>query len=124
MISTLARFRRIAICGGPRRGKSTLAAKLGRPVVATDDLMGLPWTAIPAAVISRASMDRCVVEGVQVARALRRGLEVDAVVYLLTPKVQLSPGQLSMGKAIHTIFTQWELATRGQPNRPEIYYLQ
>lgn len=43
----LSQFRRVAIAGGPRTGKTTLAAAVtDRRVIATDDYMGKPWADI------------------------------------------------------------------------------
>lgn len=114
MVQAMAsRFPRIAIVGGPRTGKSTLARVVrGRPVISTDDYMELPWEEVPAAVIDAATGAGAsfVVEGVQVARALRRGLEVDAVVVLTQPKVAQTDGQIAMGKGVHTVFDEWRAA--------------
>lgn len=50
-----SRYRRIAIVGGPRTGKTTLSQVVtDRPVIATDDFMGAPWEEVPSRVIARA----------------------------------------------------------------------
>jgi hypothetical protein len=51
--------------------------------------------------------DSFVVEGVQAARALRRGLVVDAVVYLDDAKAEQTDDQESMSKAVNTVFNDW-----------------
>lgn len=92
--------KRVAIVGGPRTGKSTLSALADRPVVHTDDTMDLPWEDQPSCVIQLLRhMDTFVVEGVQASRAIRKGLEVDAVVELTEPFETLNQGQASMHKS-------------------------
>ncbi len=107
---------RLAVAGGPRTGKTTLAAKLAaRAQIHTDDLMALPWADVPPAVI--AECDRhgaLVVEGVQVARALRKGLQVDAVIWMGRPHVALSEGQERMAKGVQTVFQEWLTANAGR----------
>ena len=107
----LAQHRRVAIVGGPHTGKSTFARSVrDRPVIATDDYINLPWEDVPAKVIEAAGAagPAFVVEGVQAARALRKGLEVDAVIVLTQPKTELTPGQAAMGKGVMTVFNEWQ----------------
>lgn len=113
----LRRFHRVAIVGGPRVGKTTLALKVrDRPVIASDDIKHLEWSEQPARMIHLVgARPSFVVEGVQVARALRRGLEVDAVVVLTVPRVKRRPGQKAMAKAVLTILHDWRTAHRRVP---------
>jgi hypothetical protein len=113
----LARYPRIAIAGGPRTGKSSIASTItDRPVIATDDYMRLPWDDVPRAVIAQASASgaRFVVEGVQVTRALRKGLQVDAVVWLDTPHVELTGAQQGMRTGMETVFREWQQMPEGK----------
>lgn len=107
----LAMHRRVAIVGGPGTGKTTLASFVhNRPVLGTDEFKGLAWEEVPAAVIERAAGigPAFVVEGVMTARALRKGLIVDAVVVLDTQRrPDPLPGQLAMGKGVATVFAEW-----------------
>ena len=106
-----SQHKRIAIVGGPRTGKTTLARAIrGRPIISTDDYMDLAWEDVPDKVIqvAGAAGGSFVVEGVQAARALRKGLEVDAVVVMVHPKVELTPGQLSMAKGVMTVLEDWQ----------------
>ena len=107
------RYQRIAIVGGPKTGKTTLAKTFrDRPVISTDDYIALDWADVPAKVIEAAGAagPSFVVEGVQTARALRKGLAVDAVVVLTTPKQQLTSGQMVMTKGVSTVFAEWKAA--------------
>lgn len=104
----LATFPRIAIAGGPGSGKTTLASVVDdRSVVHTDDYMGEEWSEVPSLVIGACDSDRFVVEGVQVPRSLRRGLEVDAVVWLPGAKKTLNKRQDGMRRAVKTVMKEW-----------------
>jgi hypothetical protein len=94
----LRTHRRIAIVGGPRTGKSTLAAQVrDRPVIATDDTKDHPWEDQPEIAKRRVEgHESFCLEGVQAARALRKGLEVDAIIVLTEPKEARSKGQRAM----------------------------
>lgn len=124
---------RIAICGGPKTGKTTLAARLheeqmrqwGRPIVDiegpllrhTDDYIKLGW--------SEASQAACrylddpgpwIIEGVAVSRALRKWRDqhpgepppVDRVIYLSEPRERLKYGQRVMASGVATVHAQIE----------------
>jgi hypothetical protein len=119
----LARCRlanRLALCGGPRTGKSTLATMLGRDgrsVLHTDALIGLGWSEASAEAMRLANetRGRIVIEGVAVPRALRKGLKVDLVVWLERAWEPLSPGQASMTKACRTVLDEWRRANPQVP---------
>lgn len=111
-LATLLReHARIAIVGGPRTGKTMLALLAisdGRTIVHTDDYMKVIWAEVPRSIIAKcAPLGRFVIEGVMVARALRAGLEVDAVLYLDEPRAEQSPGHRAMSKAVSTVFGEW-----------------
>lgn len=114
--SALARYPRIAIAGGPRTGKSSLVSNVtDRFVLHTDDLIGEKWEDVPGVVRLRlAGKPSFVVEGVQVPRALRRGLVVDAVVWMRSAKVALTSGQRVMAKAVGTVFEDWRAINAGR----------
>ena len=106
----LATYPRVAVSGGPSSGKTTLASSVtDRPVLSTDDFMALPWSDVPHAVMNQAKGmgDRWVIEGVQVARALRKGLTPDVVVHLEGAHVTLTTGQDAMTKGVRTVFSEW-----------------
>ena len=112
---------RIAITGGPKSGKTTLAAQLGVEygvtVQHTDDLISLGWdVAIEETARRFNATGPWIIEGVQVARALRywlqghpEGLPCDQVIYLVGPKAPYTKnGQAIMAKGIATVMSQIE----------------
>lgn len=99
-------------------GKSTLANKAtDRKVIGTDDYRDMAWSEIPLRMIADvAGLKTFLIEGVMVARALRKGMEVDAVVYLTRPKVRdRKPGQVAMAKGVWTVFQEWQAANPDVP---------
>lgn len=109
----LKKYDRIAVTGSPRTGKSTLVRLVkDRPVISTDDYRRRSWSAVPHAVIADVldlthDSKRFVVEGVQVARCLRKGLDVDVVCVLAEPLEELTTRQAGMGKAVMTVLADW-----------------
>ncbi len=106
----LAKYPRICVAGPPRTGKTTYTSKVSdRPVIHTDDWMDWPWRDVPELVAQEcAKHDSFVVEGVRAPDAMRRGgLEVDAVLWLATPKTTQTEAQRSMGVGVHTVLAQW-----------------
>jgi hypothetical protein len=104
--------------GGPKTGKTTLANRVDdRLVFHTDDYRHLPWSDVPHAIIrDLAGKDTFILEGVQVPRTLRKGLSVDAIVYMTRPKVRdRRPRQSSMDKAVRTVFDEWRSTNPGVP---------
>lgn len=111
----IVRRLRVAIVGGPRSGKTTLAramaAKLGLPLVSTDDFIPLGWSGASAkAAEVIAGAKRLLIEGVTVPRALRRLLEdhprrrpIERLVVLGRPKVRRTKGQTTMAKGLDKI---------------------
>ncbi len=113
---------RIAICGGPRTGKTTLACSIGgEPGVvlrATDDLIAThDWSAASAEAATWFDTEPgpMVVEGTAVVRAIRKwlrahpdGRPVDVVKLLTRPKVPLTPGQAAMAKGHAKIWAEVE----------------
>ena len=109
---------RVAIVGGPRTGKTTLArrlaARLDLPLVSTDDFIPLGWSgsgARAAAVI--ADSRRLLIEGVAVPRALRRLLQdhprrrpLERLVLLTRPRVKRTKGQEAMAKGLAKILAE------------------
>lgn len=113
----LGRHQRIAIVGGPRVGKTTLAKRVSdRKVVSTDDFARQPWSSVPALIQDAVALaSSFVVEGVQAARFLRKGGQVDAVIRLDRPKVPRTKGQETMAKSVNRIFEQWSRVNKSTP---------
>ena len=106
----LKKYNRIAIVGGPRAGKTTLARLADRPVIHTDDYRHLSWDRVPwAAIDDIKDIDgvRWIVEGVNAPRALRKGLEVDVVLVLNEPLEDLTTRQEGMRKGVMTVLASW-----------------
>lgn len=117
---------RVAIAGGPRVGKSTLADKLasGRLVHRTDDLVHLGWSEASAAAANWFDIleGPRIFEGVAIGRALRKwlaahpeGRPVDTVLWLQVPFEERTKGQETMAKGCSTVWVEIlpELLRRG-----------
>lgn len=100
------RHKRVAVVGGPQVGKTTLAKTVtDRPVHHNDTGKHIPWEDQPDYWKNvTAGQSSFIIEGVQAARAIRKGLQVDAIVELTHPHVDLLPGQIAMHKGHHKIF--------------------
>jgi len=109
---------RIAITGGPRTGK-TLAARAvalatGLPLVSTDDFIELGWSQASQHLADLlADGAPRIVEGVAVARALRKALRdrpeerpIDRLVILSVPKVEQTDGQRTMASGVDTVIEE------------------
>lgn len=125
---------RIIIAGGPRTGKTTLAAKLANDLaiphnLTTDSAMNLGWSEASAEAAKWIDWPApWIIEGVATVRALRKwlganpeGKPCDVLYFLETPHVDLTPGQISMGKGVMTVFREIyeELRERGVEMRGE-----
>jgi hypothetical protein len=97
---------RIAIAGGPETGKSTYVEGVtDREVIHADLWKGEPFEEQPNFIIAAcAPFDRFIVEGCQVPRALRKGLEVDCLIWLARPVAERTPKQVAFGKGVETVF--------------------
>jgi len=120
---------RIAVCGGPRTGKSTFASKLARElgielfstgkkaVVATDNFIGVGWDNVPKCVMERlGELDDWILEGTQATRVLRHWyrtapetLKLDRVHFFDRPWVPRNAGQQAMAKGVKTIWREVRL---------------
>lgn len=111
--------RRILIAGGPRTGKTTfanrIASKLRVAPRHTDDLIGLYQWSAASDEVARWFDDPgpFVIEGVAVARALRKwlafhhaGKPADVVYLGSVPHVALSIGQASMASGCETVWNE------------------
>lgn len=115
---------RVAIAGGPRCGKTTLASALGvAPVRHTDDLISKGWSEASAeAATWFDETGPWIIEGVAVPRALRKwlaahpdGKPCDIVYWLDTPHTELTKGQRGMLRGCETVWREivGELERRG-----------
>jgi hypothetical protein len=120
---------RVVIAGGPRVGKTTLAASLAAEkgielVQNTDQLVGvLEWSEASAEVATWFDKPGpWIVEGVATVRALRKwfaahdeGTPCDLVIWLDQPREELSKGQAAMAKGCAKILAEivGELVKRG-----------
>ena len=128
---------RLCIIGGPKTGKTTLAAELAASpgplavgtagsafrVRCSDEAMHLGWSEASAEVaLWLDNAGPWIVEGVAVPRALRKwlaahaeGKPCDIVLVLTTAHVELSKGQAAMGKGVATVWAEVlpELRRRG-----------
>lgn len=113
---------RILITGWPRAGKTTMSHELDEihRLLArhTDDLIGkLDWSAASAEVAKwLEEPGPWIIEGVSVARALRKYHEAhpgepppcDRLIYLRTPHVELNTRQAGMGKGVDSVMAELE----------------
>lgn len=109
---------RIAIVGGPRTGKTqaarAVALATGLPLVSTDDFIAMGWSQASQHVADMlADGVPRVVEGVAVARSLRKALRdrpderpIDRLVILTVPKVEQTDGQRVMASGIDTVLEE------------------
>lgn len=128
---------RLCIIGGPKTGKTTLAAELAASrgplavgtaegafrVRSSDEAMHLGWSEASAEVaLWLDNAGPWIVEGVAVPRALRKwlaahaeGKPCDIVLVLTTAHIELSKGQAAMGKGVATVWAEVlpELRRRG-----------
>lgn len=134
--SLLKKYPRIAMTGGPKSGKTTLSrlANGSRTVIHTDDFRESDrepdaWSKASQMVTDTVNEEKgkLLVEGVAVPRALRKGMKVDAVLWLgchcysdncacgdkaIEP---LKTGQRSMKKGQIKVFSEWHANNKHIP---------
>lgn len=105
----LRTYRRIGVADGPRTGKTTLTGRItDRLVIHTDDYKdAVHWDDVPDAVIASSGAGRVWVEGIQVPRAMRKGMQLDAVIWTGAINPAATPKQQSTGKGVLTVFRDW-----------------
>ncbi len=117
---------RVLVGGGPRVGKTTLAHKLatdGRAVRCSDEAIDLGWSEASEHVATWLDTPGpWIVEGVAVARALRKWLALhpegrpcDLLLWSSVARADRTPGQVTMGKGCETVLAEirGELLRRG-----------
>lgn len=114
----------MALSGVVKSGKSLLLDSIVPPprfMFHTDDLqrLGLKFEDYPGYVIKRLEEFPCfLVVGMQVPRILRKGLEVDCLLWLDAPLHPLTPKQLGFSRGARTIMHKWR---REHPQVPVIF---
>lgn len=102
--------RRVAIAGGPRCGKTTLTRTVtDRTRMHGDDYVDRGWSEASERLAADVNglQFPFIVEGVQVPRALRKGMRVDCVIWLSIPHVPLTKQQEAMAKGCGTVMREW-----------------
>lgn len=123
----LAKPRRLVLAGGPRAGKTHLAAQLSEATATrrrgSDELLSLGWSeSSEAASYWFDEPGSWIVEGVTMARALRKwlarnpeGMPADVIVHLGSPVTERNRGQHVMALGCETVWNEIrpELQARG-----------
>jgi adenylate kinase family enzyme len=121
----------IIITGVPKSGKSTLAVKWAeeknQQLCRTDDMIEMmEWSEISNEIAKWIEGgDDEIIEGVAAVRGMRKWLKAHPdkqlpnliFIFLYRPKIELTPGQVSMAKAVITI---WEEIREDLQNRKAI----
>jgi len=118
-------YKKVALTGPPKSGKTTLANEIkDRPIVHTDDYMHLSWkdqALVPCA--ETAKLDTFLIEGIQVPRILRKGLEIQIVICLGESIEPLNTRQIGVAKSVRTVLTEWSRSSLGE-SVPIVYLKQ
>ena len=117
-LDLLQAHKRIALIGGPHTGLEPLAETCtDRPVLHAAHYASAPWSDVPASIIETLELlDSFVLVGcVHAARALRKGLSVDAVTYLDLDHESGRISQDPLAKSVETIFRGWRRLHRTIP---------
>lgn len=101
--------KKIVILGASKTGKTTLSSEItDRPVIHTDQFLRYTFDDVPFKIIeSVKGLDSYCVEGIQCARALRKGLAADVVIVLKKAMVPQSDKHLSQWKGVEKILSEW-----------------
>ena len=109
-------YKKVALTGPPKSGKTTLANEIkDRPIIHTDDFIHLSWKEqVLASRIKAASLDTFLIEGIQVPRILRKGLDIQIVICLGKSIEPLNTHQVDTAKSIRTILAEWSRSSMGE----------
>ena len=118
-------YKKVALTGPPKSGKTTLANEIkDRPIIHTDDFMHLSWKEQALAPrIKAASLDTFLIEGIQVPRILRKGLDIQIVICLGESIEPLNTHQVDAANSIRTVLTEWSRSSLGE-SVPIVYLNQ
>lgn len=117
----LKRYDRVVVTGPSGCGKSTLSDEVqidDRPILRSDDFKHYDFESVPFEIIKAANEagNKWVAEGVMLPRALRKGLECDAVVYLEKPRRPQLRGQIIQGRGmVGKVFQEWRAKNPSVP---------
>lgn len=123
LILLIKQYDKVAITGPPKAGKTTLANDVELVdylKLYGDDYIYLGWSECSQMIADIAGMKKYdkakyIVEGTAIPRALRKGMKVDAVIYLRYSLEDLTPKQASMGRGVITVLFEWHAGNQGIP---------
>lgn len=107
----LGEFPKIGIIGPPHTGKTSLSYLVKeRPVIHTDSFINEPWSEVPYSIIKTVKpLDSFLIEGMQVPRAMRKGLPLDCILFLPHIFGELTTRQNAMWKGTITVLSSIDL---------------
>lgn len=103
----------VALAGGPNTGKTTVASQIleANPdtvLIHGDDYLELGWSASSQALRDAANAEtgNLLIEGVQVPRAIRKGMDVGCLIVLTKVHEYNTKRQAALAKGMHTVITE------------------
>lgn len=110
----LQEHRVVAITGGPNTGKTTFANRAHRAnpnllLIGGDSYMHHGWSESSQMLmqaVNAESIGKVLVEGVQVPRAIRKGMRVDCLIVLIKVYGKNTKRQAAMAKGVHTVMAE------------------
>jgi predicted ATP-binding protein involved in virulence len=101
--------KKIIILGASKTGKTTLSNEVkDRLVIHTDEFLKYNFEEVPFKIMDAVkNVDSYCVEGMQSARALRKGLKADVVIVLKNAMAPQTDKHLSQWKGVEKIINEW-----------------